>query len=333
MIVCDAGRALVTGSVPLAMATHHLTLLQLYLVSLIGGTLYVFYSLAQTACLPRVVAPEHFSAAMALNEAVFSLSLLLGPALAGVLWSIGHTLPFLVDAVSYAGSVISLCFMRMSFQEERTCPTAPLWAQIAEGLRWLWGQRLIRFVSLVTGVYNFLTPGVTLILIVVAQGQHISSRALGVMLAMAGVGGLLGALACPWLQRRLPFAVVIRWSCVLLALVWPLFTLAPSVFSLAIVLAVFSALDTIYSVVQYTYRLARIPDALQGRVNSIVRLLFNSLQTLGLALTGVLLERLGPQGTIVLYAGGFALAALAVVCSRVVRAAPAGDAARERLAA
>jgi len=55
MILCDTGRALALGSIPIAAALGHLTLAQLYLASLIEGTLYVFFNLAQVACLPRVV--------------------------------------------------------------------------------------------------------------------------------------------------------------------------------------------------------------------------------------------------------------------------------------
>src|SRR5262252_8078438 len=40
MILCDIGRALALGSIPLALALHHLTMAQLYLVSLIEGTLF-----------------------------------------------------------------------------------------------------------------------------------------------------------------------------------------------------------------------------------------------------------------------------------------------------
>src|SRR5947209_3562825 len=43
MILCDIGRTLAIASIPLAMAINHLTLVQLYLVSLIEGTLYVFF--------------------------------------------------------------------------------------------------------------------------------------------------------------------------------------------------------------------------------------------------------------------------------------------------
>src|SRR6266496_4543766 len=65
MILCDIGRALALGSIPLAFALGHLTLAQLYIVSLIEGTLFVFFSLAEAACLPRVVAKEQIPAATA----------------------------------------------------------------------------------------------------------------------------------------------------------------------------------------------------------------------------------------------------------------------------
>ena len=49
MIFCDVGRALALGSIPLAFALGQLTLVQLYLVSLVEGTLFTFFSMAETA--------------------------------------------------------------------------------------------------------------------------------------------------------------------------------------------------------------------------------------------------------------------------------------------
>ena len=43
MILCDTGRALALGSIPLALLLGHLTYLQLYVVSLLEGTLFVFF--------------------------------------------------------------------------------------------------------------------------------------------------------------------------------------------------------------------------------------------------------------------------------------------------
>src|SRR5260370_26599519 len=58
MILCDTGRALALGSIPLALALGRLTIVLLYIVSLVDGTLFTFFSLAQPACLPQVVSTE-----------------------------------------------------------------------------------------------------------------------------------------------------------------------------------------------------------------------------------------------------------------------------------
>jgi MFS family permease len=79
MIICDSGRALALGSIPLALALGHLTVLHLYLVSLIEGTLFIFFNLSETACLPRVVSEEQLPAAVAQDQATYMTSPHLAP--------------------------------------------------------------------------------------------------------------------------------------------------------------------------------------------------------------------------------------------------------------
>ncbi len=134
MILCDAGRALALGSIPIALILGHLTILQLCLVSLIEGTLFTFFNLAETACLPRVVPKEQLPAATAQNMMIDSTSGLLGPSLGGALYSIGRLIPFLTDAISYGASVLSLFFIKTKFQEDRVARPIRLWADITEGL-------------------------------------------------------------------------------------------------------------------------------------------------------------------------------------------------------
>ena len=65
MILCDIGRALALGSIPVALFLGHLTIVQLYIVSLVEGTLFTFFGLAETACLPQVVSKEQLPTAAA----------------------------------------------------------------------------------------------------------------------------------------------------------------------------------------------------------------------------------------------------------------------------
>src|SRR5436309_601038 len=119
MILCDIGRAIALGSIPIALILGRLTIVQLYVVSLVEGILFTFFGLAETACLPQVVAKEQLPTAAAQGMAIDSVSELIGPAIGGVLYSIGRAIPFLTDAISYAASALSLFFIKAQFQEER----------------------------------------------------------------------------------------------------------------------------------------------------------------------------------------------------------------------
>jgi MFS family permease len=298
MILCDSGRALALGSIPLALISGHLTIVQLYIVSLVEGTLFTFFNLAETACLPRVVSKEQLSTAVAQSMVIDSTSGLLGPSLGGALYSIGRAIPFLTDAISYAASVLSLFFIKTKFQEERNPAPIRLWADIREGLSWLWHQPLIRFIALLTGGITMPVVGYALILIVLAQGQHASSFAIGLIFACGGIGSIVGSLLVTPLEKRFSFPQLMIGSTWVWALTWLLFAIAPNPFILGVVTSLSFIIAPIYTSVQFGYRLALIPDHLQGRVNSVFRLIAVGGEPIGLVVTGVLLQAIGPFSTV-----------------------------------
>lgn len=301
MVFCDTGRAIAMGSIPIALWLNHLSLVQLYIVSAVEGTLFVFFNIAEVACLPRVVAKEQLPAANAQNAATDGVSTLVGPAMGGALFGIHSLLPFVADAVSYAFSVVTLLFIPARFQGERNIETRrSLWHEIAEGLVWLWRQPLIRFIAVLTGVTNI--PGLVLIVIVVAQEQmHASAAVVGLIFAIGGIGGIIGAAVAPWIQKRMSFAVVIIGTMWLWTILFPFYALAPNPLWLGVVVAVSFVLGPLYNVVQMSYRLALIPDELQGRVNSVFRLVAFFGQPIGLAITGFLLEAFNPLVTVLIF--------------------------------
>ena len=326
MILCDAGRAVALGSIPVALAVNHLGLAQLYVVSLVEGTLFVFFNIAEVACLPRVVTKEQLPAANAQNAATDGTSTLLGPALGGALFGIHSLLPFVADAVSYAFSVVTLLFIPVRFQGERNMATRrSLRAEIGEGLVWLWRQPLIRFIAVLTGVTN--VPGLALIVIVVAQQQmHASAAVVGLIFTIGGVGAILGAAIAPWVQKRFSFASVILGTMWFWALLFPFYALAPNPIWLGVVVALSFMTSPLYNVVQMSYRLALIPDELQGRVNSVFRLIAFCGQPIGLAITGFLLEAFNPLVTaLVFMAMQVAITALATINPHIRHAKPLSE--------
>jgi predicted MFS family arabinose efflux permease len=307
------------ATIPVALALGHLFILQIYLVSLIEGTLFVFFNLAEVACLPRVVAKEQLPAASAQHEVSFGITALVGPSIGGALFSAARMLPFLADAVSYAASVGSLFLIRTEFQQERAASQHNIWVDIREGLTWLWKHPLIRYMAILTGGYNLIFAGNALIIIVLAQHQHASSLTIGLIFAAGGIGGLIGAIIAPFLQKRLSFAQAIIGVTCLTVIAVPLYAVAPNAVALGAVSVFNAALGPVYNVVQFSYRLALIPDALQGRVNSVFRLIAFGGQPLGLALTGLLIQNVGVIQTVLLCTAGMGVFAIATIANKHVR--------------
>jgi MFS family permease len=324
MMLCDSGRALALLSIPLALALGHLTFIQVYLVALIEGTLFVFFNLAEVSCLPRVVSAAQLPTAVARNETTTNLGYLLGPSLGGLLYGLGRMVPFLVDALSYLASVLSLRFIRTEFQEARSPSTSRLWEDIREGILWLWHQPLIRFLAFLTAIGNLADFGAGLTVIVLAQQQHASAVSIGLMVAGGGVGGILGSLLAEAVQHHSTFRQILVGTHWMWGLLLCLIALAPNPLIIGGLLGLIEVVVSISLVAQYSYRLATIPEALRGRVTSAYRLLVFAGQPFGLTLAGVLAQALHPAPTMLVLAGiALALAVAATLSPQLRQAAPA----------
>ncbi|MGH2494518.1 MAG: MFS transporter [Ktedonobacteraceae bacterium] len=315
MICCDAVRWLALGSVPLAFALGHVALVHLYIVAFVEGTGYVFFSLAQIAALPQVVEPAHLARAYAFDTITEYVGTLFGPSLGAFIIGLasqvkaGTILAYVTDSISYLVSVVSLLFIRVSFQMERTTEKRrALYKEIAEGLRFLWQERLLRIMVLLTTMVNFLQSSITLIIIVLASGPlHIGVQTLGFVLSAEGVGGVLGGVVAPWMRERLRFGQIILGSVILWTGAALVLALAPSAPLLIAGIFVTGFLWPLYGVTLVTYRLSQTPEHLQGRVNSAFRFLSYGAEPLGAAVGGLLLVPLGGQTVLLLIAGGLAV--------------------------
>jgi MFS family permease len=314
MIVCDAGRTVALGSIPLALLLGHLTIAQLYLVGLVEGTLSAFFTAADSASLPRVVAKEQITAALSQSNAAESTATLIGQAASGALYTLGRGIPFLVDAVSYGASVLSLSRIKTQFQEGRepeaggsdvgSMPAAQrrLWHEIGEGIAWLWRQPVLRFITFLSSVLYTCCGGYAIILIVLAQKHHASDFVIGLLFATGSFGGIAGALITPLLRNRFRLGHLLIGSAWIWAITWFVYAVAPNVLWLGVMNVLSFIVVPIYGTLQYGYRMTIIPDRLQGRVHSFYRLIVFGSKPVGLALTGALIQVFGPEWAVVVLA-------------------------------
>lgn len=324
MMICDAFRALNSASIPIAIFLGSLTIWQLLINAFIEGTFFVFFNIAEVAALPRVVNKKQLPQASAQNEGGGIAANLAGPPIGTFLFqSIGRAFPFIADAVSYGVSVISLAFIKTEFQGERAQEERHLLREIREGLTWLWHQPLIRFMALLTGGLNFVNAGTFLTLIIIAKTLGATDTEIGFMVSIAALGGIVGALLGGQIQKRFSFGQVIITVGWMSTVLYSFYLVAPNFIVLGIISALSWLTSPIYNVVQFSYRLALIPDRLQGRVNSTFRLVAFGFQPLGSAIAGILLTQVGTTNTVYFFLGVLVLlSALTTLNAHVRNARP-----------
>ncbi len=323
MLLCDLGRAVSLVSIPLALALGHLTLLQLDINALIEGTLYVFFDLAEAASLPRVVSSDQLPKATAQNALTGGMTKLIGPTLGTVLYGLRSFLPFVVDALSYLCSALSLACIKTRFQQERQPEQRhSLLTEIRVGLVWLWHQPFLRLLALFTGLINLVFPDTSaLIVLVLARQQATTTVAIGLIFSVASLGYIAGSLLSERLLRHLQLRRLIIGSCWLFALFWSFYLFSTSFAALLMITTLLSLVDPIYDIAQFSYRAALIPDELQGRVNSAYRLLALSTPPLGYVLAGFLLQEAGARPTILAFLACLLFLALLASWSRALQKA------------
>jgi predicted MFS family arabinose efflux permease len=168
---------------------------------------------------------------------------------------------------------------------------------------------------------NLVGAATPLIVIVLAKEMGASDVDIGVIFSIGGIGGIVGSLIGGQLQKRFSYGQVIIAVCWALAMLFPLYLLVPRFWLLGVVNALLYLTGPIYNVVQFSYRLALIPDALQGRVNSTFRLLAFGFIPLGAAASGFLLEHVGTTATVGAFAAVNLVFAVMTTFNRHVREA------------
>jgi len=322
MLVADAGRAIALGSLGVVLAVGSLPFAQIVAVAFIEGACFVFFSLAENAALPQIVPKEQLPTAVAQNQARVQGADLVGQPLGGALFGVSRLLPFVVDAVSYAVSFISLLFVRPAFQEERDSTPTRLWADIAEGVAWLWRMPFLRTTIFLVAGSNFAFNAIYLAMIVRASELGASSGAIGLMLAFSGAGALLGSTVAPWAQRHVhPGFVVIGsfWIWAVAAFVLPF---PRSALALGIVWSFAGLFGPVFNVTLASYRYALVPDRLLARVGSAALVVAWGAVPLGTLTAGFLLEGIGTVKTIVVLAAVMAAVGIAAAAAPSVRKAP-----------
>lgn len=324
MIAADGVRVVAIGSLAAVILLDRLSFWAIPVVAFVEASGTALFSATAAGALRALVPRPQLPAATAAQSGRQAAVQLAGPPLGGALFSIARALPFVVDALSYAFSTLSLLALRTPFQETRRPDLSSLRARLAEGFRFLWGQPFLRTCALLFGLGNFIGPGLLLALVVIGRDQGLSGGAVGVLVALFGAGLLVGAVLSHYVRRTLAVRAVLllelwMWPACIAFVVWPnVYVLAAALLPAAV------AIPSTDSVV-HGYRIAMTPDRLLGRSESVRTTISLLIAPLGPLVAGLLLEGTSPRATVAVFAALAVVLAAWGTLSPAIRGAPSLD--------
>ncbi|WP_434811116.1 MFS transporter [Microbacterium sp. bgisy189] len=321
MIWADAVRALALTAVPALHLLGILEMWHLYVVALIVGIATVFFDVSYQSLVPSLVQPKQIADANGKLESTQQLAGLTGPAIAGGLVGlISAPMAILATVGTYIASMIALLSTRD--HEERRAPEdrAPLHREIAEGLRWVFGNPLLRRIVATTAISNLTSTLVfTLTPIFFLRILGFSPELMGLLFSLGAVGGLLGAIATPRLVSRFGEARLIPLSAIGFSLAMVPFPLAailptPAAFVMLVLQGMLMGFGVlVYNITQVTFRQRITPPRLLGRMNASIRFCVWGVMPLSALAAGWLGTWLGTVPTLWIGTVGALLSALPVV--------------------
>ncbi|MEU2210439.1 MFS transporter [Streptomyces hygroscopicus] len=320
MLGCEAAQAVSAISLVAAVWSGAATVWHMVVVAAVFGASAALFEPAENASLPALVADGQLPTAVAMNTARASMGQLAGTATGGFLFAAGRFVPFLVDAVTHTLSFVALLFVRLPRRERAPGGPGPLRREALAGLRWVWREPRIRVTVVCAVVLNLFFSAYYLVVIVLAESRGVPSGEVGVMAAMLGVGGVLGALVAPVLHRRLgPYGAIVAvfWALAGLA---PVTVLLDSGYLIGVLFALIALFPPAANTAIMTDQLLRTPDELRGRLTSTLVLACGAAGAAGPALGGSLAQALPGGRAILLCSAGMAAAAVLATLSPALRA-------------
>jgi len=310
MIACDSIRAVSLALLTVLVLWDVATWQTVLAVAVVDAAASALFDPSANAALPNIVADEQLERAWAATEARNYAASLAGPALGGLLFGLGRAVPFLFDALSYLASVALVGRIRGKFRSEASGERQGLWSGIADGIRLVVRNPLLRAVLIQAPLINFAFNGVVFTITVALRQSGSGAAVIGFAQAGIAVVGLRGAVAASWLQRRLPMrplVITLNVAGTVLFAVAALVLPSPLV---AVPVAALLLLAPAANAALTAAEMRITPEHMRGRVSSTVFLVAMSLAALAPVTAGLLVQHMSGQWALVAFALAMGIAAV-----------------------
>lgn len=308
MVGTDVVRLVALASIPLASGLGELGQAHLLCVAVVEGTATALFSPAATIAVRDVVPEKDLTDALSRSQTAMASSSLIGPFLGGWLFTVDPILPFAVDAASYG--ISALLLLRIRTLPAPGVPDNERDNRLTAGLRWLTHQRALLAALLFAAGINIVSAAAQTTMVVSLRRSGTDGTSIGAVMACAGIGGLLGAAAAPWLIKRITAGRLF----LLIGAVWALglavFSRTTQPWLIGPVLIVVVFFSPPAGIVVGRAMLVLAPRDLLGRVSTATGLLMAGLASAGPILAGSIVDSLGGSRTWLVLAGAAAVVTL-----------------------
>jgi predicted MFS family arabinose efflux permease len=220
MIALDWLNALVILSIPLVAQFGHLNVWWIYGVTFIQSTVAIAFSAGEFAAIPSLVSTDDLVTANGRIQATYSAAQVVGPLLAGALISfLPLTWVLAFDAGSFALSAVSLSLVRVSFnvQSDEPKEATTILHDVREGLRYVFSHPVLRNISLMMALINFV-GATTYAELVLFADQRLDAQGakVGGLFAAGAAGVVVTGLLAGRLRKRFSFTALAMTSLMLM---------------------------------------------------------------------------------------------------------------------
>ncbi|MGY1498479.1 MFS transporter [Streptomyces sp. QTS52] len=334
LIAANAIRFAALAWIPTAYALDMLTIPQLLVVTFLVGVMTVFFEIAYMSYLPGLVGREQLMEANGKLQASASTAEVAGPGIAGALIGVMSAPAVIaIDAVSYLVSALALTRLPADAApraEQDDQGKQSVWASLREGFAVVGRSPLLRWCTVAVFFLSlFFSSIMAVYFLYLIREAGLASTAVGLIVAVGSVGGLVGALLSERLNTWLGVGPTLAAA---VALPGVGFLLLATVDGNSLGSAALAGVATfigffgipVWDVTVISFRQSITPEHLQGRVNATVRSLSWGTLSLGSLMGGALASSWGLRETVVVSAVGLFVPSLVVLLSpvRAIRRLP-----------
>jgi predicted MFS family arabinose efflux permease len=287
MIAVDAGRAAVIAVIPILAYADALSVGWIYGGAFVIATLTIAFDSGQFAAVPNLVDKDDLVTANGRLQASYAGAAIAGPLLAGVLLAVVSVETiFIVDAASFVVSGISLALIRTSFNPDEPRERKHILRDVQEGLQYVLGHPVLRNISLMMALINFVSATAFTQLVLFASVElDASDTQIAVLFAAGAAGVVCLGLTAGRLRRKLSFSSAALGAMMLAGLLGIAFGLN-NMYVVGLVLwAAISGLGLFFNINTTSLRQQIVPSHMLGRVVSVAGVVAWSAIPLG-ALVG-----------------------------------------------